>query len=204
MGDEDISEEKPDERIKITLIGSPGVGKTCIIRSYCHNENNEALRSTSGATYYSNLITINNKLIQIDLWDTNCQEKALSITKLFFKDANIVIIVYEITNKNSFEKLKTFWYPYVKEYGEKYSILAIVGNKSDLYENVEVNEDEAREYAKQIGATFMHVSSKSGDNVALLFNTLIRQYLGPSFTEQLNEMKKEKGQIGKLMKWQAY
>ena len=89
-------------------------------------------------------------------------------------------------------------------YGKKYSILAIVGNKSDLYENVEVNEDEAREYAKQIGATFMHVSSKSGDNVALLFNTLIRQYLGPSFTEQLNEMKKEKGQIGKLMKWQAY
>ena len=69
MGDEDISEEKPDERIKITLIGSPGVGKTCIIRSYCHNENNEALRSTSGATYYSNLITINNKLIQIDLWE---------------------------------------------------------------------------------------------------------------------------------------
>ena len=204
MGDEDISEEKPDKRIKITLIGSSGVGKTCIIRRYCHNENNEVLRSTSGATYYSNLITISNKLIQIDLWDTNCQEKALSITKLFFKDANIVIIVYEITNKNSFEKLKTFWYPYVKEYGEKYSILAVVGNKSDLYKHEEVNEDEAREYAKQIGATFMLVSSKSGDKVALLFKTLIRQYLGPSFTEQLNEMEKEKGQIGKLMKWQAY
>ena len=131
MGDEDISEEKPDERIKITLIGSPGVGKTCIIRSYCHNENNEALRSTSGATYYSNLITINNKLIQIDLWE------------------------------------------------EKYSILAIVGNKSDLYENVEVNEDEAREYAKQIGATFMLVSSKYGDSIALLFDTLIKHILDP-------------------------
>ena len=76
--------------------------------------------------------------------------------------------------------------------------MAVVGNKCDLYEKEEVKENEARDFAKQIGATFMLVSAKSGDNIDLLFDTLIRQYLGPTFTQQLNEIKKEKGETGKL------
>ena len=198
MGDEDKSNVKADENIKVTLIGGSGVGKTCIIRRYYLNEYIENPASTCGGSYTAKQITINNKLIQIDLWDTAGQERFRSLGKHFYKDAYIVILVYDITNKDSFEEIKTVWYPSVKEHGEKYSVLAVVGNKCDLYENEEVKENEAREYAQQIGATFMLVSAKSGDNIDLLFDTLVKQYLGPAFTEQLNEMKKEKGETGKL------
>ena len=198
MGDEDKSNAKIDENIKVTLIGGSGVGKTCIIRRYYLNEFIENPASTCGGSYTAKQININNKLIQIDLWDTAGQERFRSLGKHFYKDAYIVILVYDITNKKSFEEIENIWYPSVKEHGEKYSVLAVVGNKCDLYENEEVKENEAREYAQQIGATFMLVSAKSGDNIDLLFNTLVKQYLGPAFTEQLNEMKKEKGETGKL------
>ena len=158
MGDKDKSETKPDERIKITLIGSSGVGKTCIIKRYIENIFLDNSSATAGGSYSSKLIKINNKLIQVDLWDTAGAERFRSLGKVFYKDANIVIIVYDISKKYSFEKIKTIWYPNVKEIGEKYTILAIIGNFSDLYEDEEVSENEAREYAKQIGATFMLVS----------------------------------------------
>ena len=203
MGDEDKSNVKADENIKVTLIGGSGVGKTCIIRRYYLNEYIENPASTCGGSYTAKQITINNKLIQIDLWDTAGQERFRSLGKHFYKDAYIVILVYDITNKDSFEEIKTVWYPSVKEHGEKYSVLAVVGNKCDLYENENVKENEAREYAQQIGATFMLVSAKSGDNIDLLFDTLVKQYLGPAFTEQLNEMKKEKGETGKLTSQKA-
>ena len=198
MGDEDKSNVKADENIKVTLIGGSGVGKTCIIRRYYLNEYLENPASTCGGSYTAKHININNKLIQIDLWDTAGQERFRSLGKHFYKDAYIVILVYDITMQSSFEEIEQVWYPSVKEHGEKYSVLAVVGNKCDLYEKEEVKENEAREFAKKIGATFMLVSAKSGNNIDLLFDTLIKQYLGPAFTQQLNEMKKEKGETEKL------
>ena len=198
MGDEDNSGIDPDENIKVTLIGCTGVGKTCIIKRYHLNEYIENPPTTCGGSYSIKQININNKIIQIDLWDTAGQERFRSLGKHFYKDAYIVIFVYDITNKESFEEIKTVWYPSVKEHGEKYSVLAVVGNKWDLYWKEEVKEDEARAYAQEIGATFMLVSAKDGDNVDILFDTLVKKYLGSPFKEQLNEMKKAKGKTGKL------
>ena len=80
----------------------------------------------------------------------------------------------------------------------KYNVLAVVGSKSDNYEKEEVKEEEARKYAKSIGATYMLTSAKTGDNIDLLFDTLIRQYLGPDFVKKVQEMKQEKGEIQKV------
>ena len=200
---EDQEKVTPDENIKVTLIGASGVGKTCIIRRYYDNEYVENPASTCGGSYSAKQLKINNKIIQIDLWDTAGQERFRSLGKHFYKDAYIVILVYDITNRKSFDELKEVWYPSLKEFGEKYSVLGVVGNKCDLYENEEVKEAEAREYSQQIGATYMLVSAKSGDNINLLFDTLIKQYLGPAFAEQLKEIKKEKGETGKLTKKDA-
>ena len=197
---EDQEKVTPDENIKVTLIGASGVGKTCIIRRYYDNEYVENPASTCGGSYSAKQLKINNKIIQIDLWDTAGQERFRSLGKHFYKDAYIVLLVYDITNRKSFDELKDVWYPSLKEFGEKYSVLGVVGNKCDLYENEEVKEAEAREYSQQIGATYMLVSAKSGDNINLLFDTLIKQYLGPAFAEQLKEIKKEKGETGKLTK----
>ena len=200
---EDQDKVTPDENIKVTLIGGSGVGKTCIIRRYYDNEYVENPASTCGGSYSAKQLKINNKIVQIDLWDTAGQERFRSLGKHFYKDAYIVILVYDITNRKSFDELKEVWYPSLKEFGEKYSVLGVVGNKCDLYENEEVKEAEAREYSQQIGATYMLVSAKSGDNINLLFDTLIKQYLGPAFAEQLKEIKKEKGETGKLSKKDA-
>ncbi len=141
---------------------------------------------------------IDNKPIQLDLWDTAGQEKYRSLGRHFYKDAYIVCLVYDITSLQSFEDLKTKWYNDLKTYGEKYSVLAVVGSKSDNYEKEEVKEEEARKYAKSIGATYMLTSAKTGDNIDLLFDTLIRQYLGPDFVKKVQEMKQEKGEIQKV------
>jgi len=174
--------------VKITLLGGTGVGKTCIIKRFTLNSFDLETPSTSGGSYSIKTLDINGKEIQCDLWDTAGQEKFRSLGRHFYKDSYIVCLVYDITNYNSFNDLKTKWYEDLKLYGEKYSVLGVVGNKSDRYEEEEVKEEEARSYAEEIGATFMLVSAKTGDNIDLLFDTLVRKYLGPEFAVKLQEM----------------
>ena len=193
-------EEDNVDSVKITLLGSSGVGKTCIIKRYTEGSFDENNQSTSGASYSQKLIVVENKQIQLDLWDTAGQEKYRSLGRHFYKDAYIVCLVYDITNSQSFEDLKEKWYNYLKTFGEKNNVLAVVGSKSDCYEKEDVTEEEAREYANSIGAVFMLTSAKTGANIDLLFDTLIRQYLGPAFTKKVQEMKQDKGEVKKVTK----
>ena len=193
-------EEDNVDSVKITLLGSSGVGKTCIIKRYTEGNFEENCQSTSGASYSQKPLVIENKHIQLDLWDTAGQEKYRSLGRYFYKDAYIVCLVYDITNSQSFEELKSKWYNDLKTFGEKNNILAVVGSKSDCYENEEVKEEEAREYANSIGAIFMLTSAKNGDNIDLLFDTLVRQYLGPEFAKKVEEMKQDKGEVKKVTK----
>ena len=190
---EEGKEGKVYENVKISLIGGSAVGKTCIIRRYSNDTFVENPPSTTGGSYSEKFVTIDNKDIQLNLWDTAGQEKFRAIGKHFYKDAYIIIMVYDISKKDTFEEIKEIWYPDVKQNGEKYGVLAVVGNKSDLYEEEEVSENEAKEFAKEIGAFFMLVSAKTGNNVNQLFEALLRQYLGKEFTKKVEEMKKNKG-----------
>ena len=201
MAEEEEKKEKANmESVKVALLGSSGVGKTCIIKRYTEGNFDENSQSTSGASYSQKILKIETKSIQVDIWDTAGQEKYRSLGKRFYKDAYIVCLVYDITNKESFNDLKEKWYSDLKSFGEKYNILAVVGAKSDCYEKEEVAENEAREYAKSIGATFMLTSAKNGSNIELLFDTLVRQYLGPEFTKKVIEMKKDKGEVIQVTK----
>ena len=196
----DEENDKNYECVKVTLIGGTAVGKTCIIRRYSDDIYVENPPSTSGGSYSEKCVTVNNKNIHLNLWDTAGQERFRALGKHFYKDAYIIILVYDITKKSTFQEIKDVWYPNVKQNGEKYSVLAVVGNKSDLYEEEEVTENEAKEYAKEIGAIFMLVSAKNGDNVKNLFEDAIRKYLGDDFVKKVEEMKKEKGEVTKIKK----
>ena len=198
MTDED--NEKDYESVKVTLIGGTAVGKTCIIRRYSDNIYVENPPSTSGGSYSEKCVTIEGKNIHLNLWDTAGQERFRALGKHFYKDAYIIILVYDITKKATFQEIKDVWYPNVKQNGEKYSVLAVVGNKSDLYEEEQVTENEAKEYAKEINALFMLVSAKNGDNVNNLFDDVLRKYLGDDFVKKVDEMKKEKGEVKKIKK----
>ena len=180
-----MSDEPPS--IKITLLGNPGVGKTCIISRYIDNEFNENSGSTIGANYSEKPIIKKGKKYQLDIWDTAGQEKFHSLGKHFYKDSYVVCLVYDITNQESLDALNSVWYPDVQKYGEKYAVLAVVGNKSDLYESdVITDEEQAKNFAKEINATFMLTSAKNGDGIEKLFDVLTDKILDdPKFQEIL-------------------
>lgn len=150
--------------IKVILLGESGVGKTSLINVSVDFDFNENIESTYYNSFVRKCLKINNEKYVINLWDTIGQEKFRSLTKLFFKDSKIVILVYDKANKKSFEELN-YWNDEVKKIlgddDDKY-IKAVVGNKEDLDEE-EVDENEAREFAKRIKAKFTMASAKKNE-----------------------------------------
>ena len=195
----DENEEVNGENIKVTLLGNTGVGKTCIIKMFTEGKF-EVAGPTAGASYSQKYLEIDNKNITLDLWDTAGQEKYRSLGRRLYKDAYIVVLVYDITDPKTFEDIKEKWYNDLKTYGEKYTVIGIVGNKSDCYDQEKVSEEEAKEFANNLGAIFMLTSAKTGENIDLLFENLTRKYLGPDFIKKVQEMKQDKGETTKITK----
>ena len=169
--------EKDEIGIKVTLIGESSVGKTSIINRYTRNAFTQELESTLGANYSQRKIIRHGKKLRLDLWDTAGQEKYRAIGRHFYKESYIVCLVYDITNYDTFEKIKKIWYPELKEHGEKLKILALVGNKIDKYLDETVKESESKEFAEEIGAIDKRTSAMEGTNIEDLFNTLADKYL---------------------------
>ena len=200
MNDKENEEEERQkgESIKVVLIGSSGVGKSCICQKYVNNKFSDSDGSTVGASYFQKFLEIDGKNLQLDIWDTAGQEKYRSMGKMFYKDAYIVLFIYDITDKKSFEDLKNIWYDELTTSGEKNAIFAVVGNKSDLYLNEQVNEDDARKWAQEIGAIYGLVSAKNGDCIDSLFENVAKKYLSPDYVAVVNKqriIRKEKNLI---------
>ena len=176
-------------KIKIVLIGEPFVGKTCIINRYVDNNYKENPGSTIGSNYTSKKITIPdlNTEVILDIWDTAGQEVYRSFVKLFYKESKIAILVYDISDRKSFDELKKYWFNEIKEFS-KDIIIGIAGNKSDLIDKEEVNEDEARKFAKEINASFRLTSALSNIGIEELFLELTKKYLEEK-KEEINENK---------------
>ena len=163
--------------IKMILLGESGVGKTSIISRYVENKFSADVMSSSSMTFVSKKLTIDKQKIQLNIWDTVGQEKYRALSKLFFKDTKIVVLVYSIANLNTFQGLE-YWLNLYKETIGDEAILGIVGNKSDLFLEQEVDESQGEEFAKNNGGIFSLVSAK--DNKVGLdeyINQLIREYL---------------------------
>ena len=194
-----LSSEKKNS-IKIILIGNSGVGKTCISQRYIKGNKDIDLNpnSTVGASYFQKFIEIDGKSISVDIWDTAGQEKYRSMGKMFYKEAHIVLFIYDITNKESFKELQEVWYNEITENGEKNVVFVVVGNKSDLFLNEQVKEEDAREWAEQIGALYSLVSAKTGDCINALFENAVRKYLSPNFNSEIKKEKKQKENIKRL------
>ena len=123
------------------------------------------------------------KSIKFDIWDTAGQEKYRALTKIFYKDASIAILVYDITRKESYDELKNYWYTQIKDYAPKNTIIAIAANKSDLFEKEQVPEAEARGFAKEIGAIFRLTSAYTAAGIEDLFRAIGNKYLDPNFVD---------------------
>ena len=190
-----MSSQKKPPSCKVVLVGDSGVGKTCIISRYISGAFNQNSPSTNGASYASKLITFDElkKSISLDIWDTAGQEKYKSLTKFFYKDAAVAILVYDVTNRNSFESMKNFWYGQIKDFGSKNIILGVAGNKCDMYDKEEVNESEGKAFAESIGAFFEITSAKNNTGINELFNTSSNKFVYPNGTSNEQKDQKELG-----------
>ena len=154
-----MESEKEQNEIKMIVVGDSGVGKTNLINTSIGIDffaNND---STVSSTFISKQFIINDKKYNVNIWDTAGQEQYRSITKLFFKDSEIVILVYDITKPTTFESLDT-WYSMCQDLIGNEVVYGVVGNKMDLFMNEKVLEEDAQKFAEAINAKFRIVSAK--------------------------------------------
>ena len=166
-----MSKAEDENKIKIILLGQSGVGKTNIINIAIGKPFNEKEGSTIASSFVEKKIKVDGAEYLLNLWDTIGQEQFRQLTKLFYSDSNIVIFVYDITNKKSFEELN-YWLKDVENHLGNDFIKVIIGNKKDLFLKEEVKEEEGEEFAKNIGAKFLYFSAKN-DNAKILEDFLI-------------------------------
>mgnify|MGYP002870146623 CR=1 FL=1 len=156
---------KNEDGIKIILLGETGVGKTNLIRVFFGMEFKENFVSSSSSDCFEGDLKYNDKSYKFFLWDTAGQERYRAINRMFFKDAKIILIVYSIIDKHSFDEVD-FWIKYVKENikDEKY-IIALIANKNDLYEKQIVMDEEGREAAEKYNIDFPTIYLEPGRSI---------------------------------------
>ena len=183
-------------KVKVVLVGEAGVGKTCLISRYVTDTFDEHSKTTDGASYVAKTIYCDQYdcYLQFDIWDTAGQEKFRSISKFFYRDASIILFVYDITNKESFDSLESYWKNEIKVHGDKNVIFAIVGNKSDLYEDEKVTDEEAKEYAYNNNIHCFITSARNNVGINNMFEELGNLYLEPTFQEKRNQEMKERNE----------
>ena len=168
--------------IKLVFVGDTEVGKSCLITRFIKGVFETNLKETTKANYVSKIIEIPEirESITFDIWDTNGREKFKSMTRIFYQGAKMAILVYDTTRKESYDNIKNWWYKDIKEHGDPDIVIGIAGNKSDLYEDEEVSEQEAREFAESIGAVFSLTSAQNNSGIDELFKDMGKKYLCPN------------------------
>mmetsp|Transcript_11150 Transcript_11150/g.16809 ORF Transcript_11150/g.16809 Transcript_11150/m.16809 type:complete len:201 (+) Transcript_11150:56-658(+) len=170
-------ESKPRE-VKVVLLGDTGVGKSSLVLRFVANNFKPYSESTIGASFMSKIVTVNNKPIKFQMWDTAGQEKYHSLAPMYYRGAAAAIIVYDITRADTFNTLKN-WVEELKSKGPKDVAIAIAGNKADLEEHREVDKKMASSYAEDIGAMFLETSAKDDLNVQDIFVQLSMKLPAP-------------------------
>lgn len=170
---------------KIVLLGESGVGKTCIISRYINKVFEGNTISTNGASYASKTLHFDDyeTSLKVEIWDTAGQEKYRSLTKIFYKDATAAILVYDITRKDSFDEIKNYWYKQLLECAPSDIVIGLAGNKADMFDREQVNEDEAKAFAKEIKAIFKPTSAMTAIGIDDLFNAVGKKIIDPDYVE---------------------
>ena len=185
-----------DLKYKIMILGESKVGKTSLIKRYTKDEFGGAYLATVGMDFEDKIIDIDNKKVRLQIWDTAGQERFRNVTKKYFQSSNGLLIVYDITDKESFEKIN-FWVDSIKNYAPENVKLILVGNKCDLINKREVTVEEGENYAKKLNIKFFESSAKDGTNVKDLFFYLANKIYQDDKTKRKdnkdNGMKLESG-----------
>ena len=193
------------ESFKVVLVGESGVGKTSIITQFIDQTFQEDQQSTTGGTFSTKSVVCDGgKVLKFEIWDTAGQERYRALTKMFYKDANAAVLVYDITRRDSFEELQTYWAEQIKESSPPNIILAIAANKSDLYQMEAVDEGKAREFADSLGAIYASTTATKVEPINDLFIQIAKKHTGAENVtikddeEGQNQPEEEKKDVVKL------
>ena len=159
------------KKFKFVFLGDQGVGKSSIIQRYIQDSFNVDQSPTIGIDFSIKNIQINDQTYKLHLWDTAGQERFKSLIPAYIKDCQVAIIVYDITNQESFKNVAN-WYKTIQEQAGEQIVLGLIGNKTDL-PNQAVTTQEGMSKADQIQAFYQEVSAKSGDKVDEFFKQII-------------------------------
>ena len=197
-----VSLEDPSKKttyeFKIILLGSISVGKTSILTRYLNNKFDDNCASTIKIEFKTKLININNTVqAKLNIWDTCGDEKFHSITRQYYKDAHGILLIYDITNKDSFDNI-IYWQNEVRNNAQEDTVLFLVGNKTDCTKERQISKQEGENKAEELGMIFTEVSAKNGDNILLLFQKIIEAIMEyvknkPELTSSNNNIIKDIG-----------
>ena len=182
----DISQDDDVREFKIILIGSPSVGKTSIFRKFTSEDFSINCKATITVESRIKYLKVDENLyVKLNLWDTCGAEKYLSLTRQYYRDAQAAILVFDLTDQNTFNDIKNIWLNDIKNYGDKNTVIAIVGNKLDLIEKRKVTESQVVNFCRENGFKYIETSAKEGTNILKIFEEL-------SFVLAKNEDKKKR------------
>lgn len=172
--------EEDCPQFKLIFLGDQYVGKSSILNRFYQDKFEPDYQATIGLDFHSKNININGNLVRLLLYDTAGQEKFKSLIPMYTRDANIIIVVYDISNKDSFSHTE-HWVNETKDLKREDAIFVLVGNKIDLEDKRTVQTKEAEEYAAQKGFLFYEVSAKTGENIQELFENKIFPEMAKKF-----------------------
>lgn len=176
---------------KIIFLGDQGVGKSSILNRFYQDKFEEDYQATIGLDFHSKNVEINGINARILLYDTAGQEKFKSLIPMYIRDANIIIVVYDISIEDSFIHTD-YWVNETKDLKKENAIFVLVGNKIDLEDKRAVTTKRAEDYSKEKGFIFYEVSAKTGQGVQELFMAKIFPEMAKKF--QIGEMEEDGGE----------
>ena len=167
--------ETYDYIIKALLLGDSNVGKTLLIGKFIDNEFSENTLNTIGLDLKCTSIIINNKKISLQIWDTAGQEKYKSMTTSYYRGVNIIFIVYDVTNQESFNHVKN-WIADIDKFAKINVMKVLVGNKIDLIDKRVISKEEGINLSKKYKIKFFETSAMLGEGVKEMFETICIDY----------------------------
>ena len=179
-----------DKTCQLLIIGDSSVGKTSLITRYANGTFKEEYLATVGIDYFTKEEIINNQTIQVKLWDTAGQERFKSLTQNYFRNAQGVLLTFDVTNSESFDNLKD-WINSIKKNMEGNNVfipLIIIGNKIDMEDSREIQKEDAQKFATENKYKYFETSAKTGEGVDDAIRDLVNQVLS---SKQANEGKDE-------------
>lgn len=164
----------PRSKYKLVFLGDESVGKTSIITRFMYDTFEETYKVTIGIDFVSKTMYLEDRIVRLQLWDTAGQERFRSLIPSYIRDSSVAVVVYDITNRASFQNTEQ-WIEDIKAERGNDVVIMLVGNKSDLQEKRQVSVEEGESKAAQLGGEgimFIETSAKGGFNVKALFRKL--------------------------------